>query len=318
MTEERPNPPLPSVTVYTDGGCRPNPGPGGWGVVILTPGKKPRDLSGGEPATTNNRMELTAALEALRYLAASHRVEVVTDSQYLRRGITEWLPRWQRNGWLTTNREPVQNQDLWQALSGELGRHQVLWRWAKGHAGNRYNERADRLASSAIPSPPLPLDDQDAVHLFAAVSYSGKTRTGSWAVLLRYRDSERTLAARLPETSPNRLHLEGAVAGLEALKRSSRVHLYTVSDYLKDGATAWIVGWKSRGFRTQEGKPVSHRDLWLRLDRQLGRHRVEWHVVPTDDPPEPLAAARVLAREALTRTGEEDAEPGDGEREPDG
>jgi ribonuclease HI len=293
--------PLPRVTVYTDGGCRPNPGPGGWGVVVLLPGKRPQELNGGEPDTTNNRMELTAAIEALRAIPTPHQVELVTDSQYVRRGVTEWLGRWQGNGWQTADRKEVQNRDLWEALAAELERHRVVWRWTRGHTGDRYNERADRLASAAIPGDALPLDDPDAVHLFAAVAYSGKSGAGGWAVVLRYRARERTLAAGVQGTSPNRLHLEGAVAGLEALKRPTRVHLYTASDYLKDGATSWLGAWKGRGFRTQEGKPVSHRDLWQRLDRLLARHRVTWHVVRSEAPPEPLAAAKTLAREAVAR-----------------
>jgi ribonuclease HI len=294
---------LPRVTVYTDGGCRPNPGPGGWGAVILEPGRKPRELSGGEAATTNNRMELQAAIEALRSLPHPSRVEVVTDSQYLRRGITEWVARWRANGWQTAGKEPVSNQDLWRTLDLELDRHQVTWRWTRGHSGDRHNERADRLAAAAIPRPPLPLEDEAAVHLFAAAAQSGRAGAGGWGVVMRYRDRERALSGREPGGSANRMHLAAAVEGLEALRRPSRVHLYTVSDYLHDGATTWLPGWKARGFRTRDEKAVSHRDLWLRLDRQLARHRVDWHVLGGNDLPEGMAEARRVARSAAS--GEE-------------
>lgn len=297
---------LPHVTVYTDGGCRPNPGPGGWGAVILEAGREPLELSGGAPATTNNRMELQAAIEALRSLPAPYQVEVVTDSQYLRRGITEWMARWRANGWRTTDKTPVSNQDLWQALDRELARHRVTWRWTRGHAGDRHNERADRLAAAAIPRPPLPLDDESSVHLFAASAQSGRAGAGGWGVLMRYRDHERSVSGREHGASANRMHLAAAVEGLEALRRASRVHLYTVSDYLHDGATTWLYGWKARGFRTREGAEVSHRDLWLRLDRQLARHRVTWHVLGGADLPDGMTAARLLARAAATG---EQAEP---------
>lgn len=291
---------LPKVRVYTDGGARPNPGPGGWGVVLLFPDAEPRELSGSEAKSTNNRMELTAAIEALRALPIPHRVDLVTDSEYLKRGITEWLPGWRARGWRTAAGDAVLNQDLWQALSAELGRHQLHWHWTRGHAGDRHNERADALASAAIPRPPLPLADRDAVHLFAAAAHSGRDDAGAWAAVLRCRDHERSLSRRVAGGSANRMHLESAVAALETLTRPARVHLYTVSDYLKDGATTWLRGWKARGFLTRDGKPVSHRDLWQRLDRQLARHRVEWHVVESDQPPEPLVAAKRLAREALS------------------
>lgn len=295
--EQATHDPLPEVTVYTDGGCRPNPGPGGWGAVILTSGatsggSAPVRLKGGEPDATNNRMELRAAIEALRHLDRPHRVDLYTDSTYLRKGVTEWLEGWRQRGWSTSQRTAVKNQDLWQELSSQTERHQVRWHWTKGHAGNRWNEEADRLAGSAIERPSLPVDDQDAVHLYTAAAYSGKTRTGGWAVVLGYRDSERVLEGHEPATSPNRMHLVAAVRGLESLKRPVRLHLYTASDYLKDGATAWVRGWKARQWRTKEGKPVSHRDLWETLDRLSGDHRVEWHVVASEDMPPLMEKAK--------------------------
>lgn len=133
------------VTLYTDGGCDPNPGPGGWGAVLLY-GTNRRELSGGEVDTTNNRMELTAAIQALLSLTEACQVRLVTDSEYLRNGITQWLAGWRARGWRTADKRPVKNQDLWIALDQAASRHQVTWDWTRGHAGDRENERAHRLA----------------------------------------------------------------------------------------------------------------------------------------------------------------------------
>ncbi len=135
----------PGVTIYTDGACSGNPGPGGWGAVLLF-GAHERDLWGGETPTTNNRMELKAAIEALTALTRPCRVELHTDSQYVRQGITEWLPGWKARGWRTASKAPVKNDDLWRALDAARLRHEVTWRWVKGHAGHPLNERADALA----------------------------------------------------------------------------------------------------------------------------------------------------------------------------
>jgi len=140
---------VPNVEAFTDGACRGNPGPGGWGVVLKAGGQV-KELSGGEPATTNNRMELKAAIEALTALKKPCRVALYTDSVYVRSGITEWLPRWRARGWRTADKKPVKNQDLWEALSAVAANHEVSWHWIKGHAGHPENERADELANLGI------------------------------------------------------------------------------------------------------------------------------------------------------------------------
>jgi ribonuclease HI len=137
------------VVIYTDGACSGNPGPGGWGA-ILTAGQHEREICGGEPATTNNRMELTAAIRALEALKRPCRVELHTDSQYVRQGITEWLAGWKQRGWRTADKKPVKNEDLWRELDAARSRHQVSWRWVKGHAGHPMNERADALARKGL------------------------------------------------------------------------------------------------------------------------------------------------------------------------
>lgn len=140
---------LPRVIIYTDGACRGNPGPGGWGA-LLSSGEHEKTLNGFERQATNNRMELTAAIMALRELKRPCRVALHTDSQYLRKGITEWIHAWQKRGWKTAARQPVKNAELWQDLLIESQRHQMEWHWVKGHSGHPGNERADALANAAI------------------------------------------------------------------------------------------------------------------------------------------------------------------------
>ncbi|HKX23266.1 MAG TPA: ribonuclease HI [Rhizorhapis sp.] len=139
---------LSRVEIFTDGACKGNPGPGGWGAVIRY-GKHEKELSGGESNTTNNRMELMAAIEALNALTRPCQVILSTDSNYVKDGITKWIFGWQKNGWKTADRKPVKNADLWQALLEAVRRHQIEWRWVRGHAGHAENERADQLASDA-------------------------------------------------------------------------------------------------------------------------------------------------------------------------
>ena len=140
------------VSAYTDGACKGNPGPGGWGVLLRW-GDVEKEFCGGEPVTTNNRMELMAVIAALEALIRPSCIEITTDSQYVKRGVTEWMARWKRNGWRTADRQPVKNRDLWERLDGALGPHLVRWHWVKGHAGHPENERADRLANRGIPAP---------------------------------------------------------------------------------------------------------------------------------------------------------------------
>lgn len=140
---------MKQVTIYTDGACRGNPGPGGWGALLMSGGAE-KELCGGETMTTNNRMELMAAIKALDALNQRCHVDLHTDSQYVRQGITGWIHNWKRNGWKTANKKPVKNADLWQALDSAIANHEVQWHWVKGHAGNPGNERADALANRGI------------------------------------------------------------------------------------------------------------------------------------------------------------------------
>lgn len=140
---------MKQIEIFTDGACRGNPGPGGWGA-LLRYGEHERELCGGEANTTNNRMELMAAIRALESLKEPCQVALTTDSEYVRKGITEWLANWKKRGWKTAARKPVKNADLWQALDSAAARHQVDWHWVKGHSGHDGNERADQLANRGI------------------------------------------------------------------------------------------------------------------------------------------------------------------------
>jgi len=140
---------MKEVCVFTDGACRGNPGPGGWGALLRCNGQE-KELWGGEPDTTNNRMELTAAIEGLKAIKEPCKVDLTTDSKYVLQGITEWLENWKKRGWRTADKKPVKNVDLWQALDEQVNRHQVTWHWVKGHSGHHENELVDQLANRGI------------------------------------------------------------------------------------------------------------------------------------------------------------------------
>lgn len=140
---------IETIEIFTDGACRGNPGPGGWGALLRASGKT-KEIFGGERMTTNNRMELTAAIQALAILKRPCQIILTTDSEYVRRGITEWIHQWKLRGWRNSKKEPVKNQDLWQRLDDEILRHQIDWQWIKGHSGHPENDRADALANQAI------------------------------------------------------------------------------------------------------------------------------------------------------------------------
>jgi len=285
MTEPLSLEEVPEVTIYTDGGADPNPGRGGWAAILLDPATGTvRELSGGEPRATNNRMELTAAIRALESLTRPCRVKLFTDSQYLRKGITEWLPGWIARGWRRKDGE-LQNEDLWRRLAELIGSHKIHWGWVKGHAGNKWNERADELATLAIreqrkqhggeaAAPAAGPVDAEA---FLRVACSG--RKGAWAALVRPaagKTGAETVLSGLATATANQLDLLGAIAAVESLPKGISVAVYTGSDYLRNGASRWMEGWKRRGWKTQEGQPVQNRELWERLERALLARRVTW------------------------------------------
>jgi ribonuclease HI len=316
MPDSLARPKASTVTIYTDGGADPNPGPGGWGAVLIHPASgSAQELRGGEAHTTNNRMELTAAIRALEALRQPCRVEMHTDSQYLRRGVSEWLPGWIARGWRRKD-GVLQNEDLWRCLADAAARHDVDWHWVKGHAGDAHNERADQLATAAIREQRAkagaaaaaagvagaPAAAPPEYEAFLRVSMT--PRGGGWAALLRRagttpsspvgspadvpagvpaaaaaESGETVLSGGLPPgaaATSNALDLAGSAAALEALPAGASVAVHTVSDYLRHGASRWLPGWRQRGWKTQEGGAVANRALWERLAAALAAHRVSW------------------------------------------
>lgn len=264
------------VTIYSDGGSDPNPGIGGW-AAILKAGKHEKVLTGNDPDATNNRMELTAAIEALRALKRPSEVEFHVDSEYVRRGITEWIGGWAERGWLRSNGTPVPNADLWKILWPLSKQHTIEWHWVKGHSGDPLNERVDQLAREARLeiTPKLELDD-DVLRIYMRASYRGKTNAGGWGLVLEFDGETRQYSGNVAGTTNNRMEILAAVEALSLVPPSTSVMLFTVSDYLFQGATKWIIGWKRREWKKRDGNPVSNSDLWQTLDKLVQERRVRW------------------------------------------
>ena len=300
----------PQVDIYTDGGCDPNPGPGGWAAIIRWDDRE-WVLSGNDPDTTNNRMELLApatALALLEGLLGRCQVNMYTDSQYLRQGITEWIEAWVRRDWRTSEKQPVKNQDLWRLLHRLTQAHDVSWQWLKGHAGHPLNERADRLATEALralrrgPGAPdahhAPDDGQPTVEICVKASRRGAQGPGGWGVVLRMDEHTRALSGSAPATTVNAMLIRGAVEALRALKRPCRAILYSDADYLVKGASLWVQNWQVRGWQTRDGKPVSNREEWEALLEAARPHQATWLLAQGDAVPEDLAWAAKLAAQA--------------------
>ena len=283
---------LPEVLIYTDGACDPNPGPGGWAAVLKS-GRHEKELTGADPNTTNNRMELQAVIAALDALKRPSRVRLHTDSEYVQKGVTEWLEGWKAKGW-----KKVANRDLWQALDQAMHRHAMEWQWVKGHAGDPLNERVDYLAVSMIPRASLPLDEKDAAHIFTGVSCLGQKGPGGWAVMIRAGGTVQELTGNETQTSANRLHLLAAAKGLEAAPPDLPVHLYTPSDYAAQGAQQWVRTWAAKGWRTKEGQPVKHRELWQAILDAGQARPVHWHSLKDGLRPVESLRAEALAKQA--------------------
>lgn len=272
----------PTVTIYTDGGADPNPGPGGWGAILLFEEKgivHKRELKGGEVQTTNNRMELTAALEALKALTHSYNVELFTDSQYLKNGITEWMVSWKKTNF---KKGKILNSDLWRLLDSEVSRHSISWHWVKGHSSHEHNERADILAAAgraqALGQPVTDDGWNNPYRIYLGIS------DGARAILLE-RDGKQTVSSRYEgQGIPQRLYLLAAIAALELLPEAESAYLYTDSDYLRNGIQVWIKGWKRNSWVKQDGQEVKYRALWERLDQLTQARHVKWSSIEGNAP----------------------------------
>ncbi len=267
---------MDEVIIYSDGGADPNPGIGGW-AALLRFGEHEKVLTGNSPKTTNNRMELQAAISALQALRRPCRVEFHTDSQYVRRGITEGVEKWAAADWKQKGGKPVPNADLWQELRKLVGRHEINWHWVRGHSGDPANELVDQLAREARLRITPRVDLEAGVpRLYIRASCKGNPGPGTWGIALETDGEWDVYAGSQRTTTNNRLELTAAIEGLRLLEPGSRVQLFTTSDYLYQGITQWVKGWQSRGWQKKDGQPVANADLWRSLVAVTEKYDVEW------------------------------------------
>jgi len=294
----------PQVTIYSDGGASPNPGPGGWAALLIASNGYTKELSGAEMDTTNNRMELTAAVEALRALKQPSQVQFFTDSEYVRQGITDWIAKWVRQGWQRRGGE-VKNQDLWQALQAETQRHEINWQWVKGHAGNPNNERVDQMATAArqqmlgLTVKPIPTAQVE-----IAFQVKASKTGGGWAIRVAAQDAA-------PEIITNRIAGENLthnelelIALLDILQRATpdtALNIYCPSDYTCNGMSQWVHGWQRRGWITKEGAPVQHRKRWEALVGAARLLAIHW-LREADPPPDYVKQIKKLAAHTADET----------------
>lgn len=283
----------PAVELYTDGACDPNPGPGGWAAILVS-GPHHKELSGAADDTTNNRMELQAVIAGLEALKGPSTVTVHTDSRYVQQGVTEWLAKWQSSDWLTSQKTPVKNQDLWQQLAATIERHDITWQWLKGHAGHPLNERADRLAVAQIPRP-APEGDHEAA-VYVGVSCQSPQGRGAWAAITVHGDTRVIRSGVEHDTTANRLLIRAAFEGLRLLPFKLATRVFTRADYLYKGATEWLAGWQRRDWKTSAGQPVANAKDWEALAAQLELRTVSWFNPKRDDLPELDEAAAEAER----------------------
>lgn len=286
------------VVIYSDGGSDPNPGIGGW-AAILRFGDHEKVLTGNDPQATNNRMELTAAIRALEALKWPCEIDFYTDSEYVRRGITEWIAGWAARGWVSKSGKPVQNVELWQELWPLVQRHTIEWHWVKGHAGNELNERVDVLARQArLAITPQTAVGTDVPKLYLRASCRGNPGPGGWGVVIEHQGETEQFSGAESSSTNNRMELLAALEGLLHLPPGSSAQLFTSSDYLFQGATQWIHGWRRRNWQKLDGKPVANADLWQALDQLTKQYAVRW-VNAKGQEIEEMKTAGKLAAEAI-------------------
>lgn len=289
-----------NVVVYTDGGSDPNPGIGGW-AAVLQYGEHEKVLTGNDPQTTNNRMELQAAIAALEALKRPSQIEFHTDSEYLRQGITQWIDNWAKNNWVHKKTgKPVSNADLWQILWPLVKRHDITWHWVKGHAGNDLNERVDQLARDARLriTPDAQISD-NIPRLYLRASCKGNPGPGGWGVVLEHHGDTEGASGSIPSATNNRMEIMAAIEGLLLLPPGSRVQIFTTSDYLFQGMTQWIHGWRKRNWLKRDAQPVANADLWQALDQLVHTYSVRWINAKGQTIPA-LDEAAKLASEAIS------------------
>jgi ribonuclease HI len=283
------------VIIYTDGGSDPNPGIGGWAAVLQF-GEHEKVLTGNDPQTTNNRMELQAAIGALQALKRPCTIEFHTDSEYLRKGITEWIEKWAANNFRKGSKA-IPNADLWQQLWPLTKQHEIEWHWVRGHAGNPLNERVDQLARQArLEITPEEELAEDVPRLYVRASCKGNPGPGGWGVVLERGAETEQASGSMLETTNNRMEITAVIEGLRLLPPGSTVQLFTTSDYLFQGATRWIHGWRKNKWQKKDGQPVANADLWQELDQLMGQYKIRWLNAKGQDNPALTEASLVAAR----------------------
>ena len=315
---------MPEYTAYTDGSCLGNPGSGGWAVILLDSARKkgawPQERSGSAPYTTNNRMELQAAIEAMTLVPKGSSIKIFTDSNYVKQGITTWIHGWKRNGWRTSNKSAVKNRDQWIELDSLRQQRKVEWQWVKGHASNKWNNRADELARYASSQASKLKDEQQSVEksppepamtAYLSTWCRGHAMPAGWGVVVAANTvgsagevKERWGCESL--SSSNRVVLQAAINALEMVSEGSSLNVLTSSDYLVKGMTVWMPNWKRSGWRTKSGSAVKFKELWIALDELNRRRKVTWRHGKISPSNEGFEQAMALARLAI-----EQAEGGD-------
>ena len=281
-----------AVEIYTDGSCLENPGgAGGWAALIVADGTE-TELAGSEPATTNNRMELRAALEAMRTLADGTEANIFTDSQYLKQGITEWILAWKRKGW-KRSKGSVKNLDLWHELDRNNERLDLSWNWVRSHSGQPQNERVDQLARQAAmalasrkvleeSSRTSELKQTD-LHHYVAVCVARPSKNdepGSWYVRIRDPDGHVQVWSQTEsQESVQVLELMGATKAIEAVPSGCALRFRTSSNYLVSGITESVARWQSEGWKDLDGNEILYKDRWLRLIGACASRNIEWELL---------------------------------------
>lgn len=291
---------MPHITIYTDGGANPNPGPGGWGALLIDDSSHRTELRGGEEDTTNNRMELTAVIEALNALDKPHDIDLYVDSQYVKNGLTSWIHGWIKKGWKTSTGSPVKNKDLWQRLYDATQRHNITWHWVRGHAGDEHNERVDQLATAARPGAEKVELSDDRLLVFFRVAVPKNDGPGGWAIRVWDGETATDYSGKVPNVaSANALELLTAFQIFKTVPKDAELQIFCPGDYIHKGITQWIEGWKRRGWKTVSGSPVKYADSWRAIDEATSKRRVEWVLEDRDKSPAIADGLDQVAREKL-------------------